>query len=157
MILSNMGKDADASIAFSKVLEIDPEHSGAMAQKGLNLGMQRQYAQSFALLDKALEKDPSNWFSLYAKGLVWKLKGNDLKSLDRRYEAIKSLDNALQAFEKATSLNQNNANCGLEKGLIFKDLERGNEAIRALNKSIDLDPMNSKACMKGSNAKKSRK
>ncbi len=128
--------------AYEKVLGLDPDHAGALARKGLIIGTRRQYAQSFAMLDKALEKDPSNWNAMYGKGAVWKLKATDLAALDRRYDAVKAYDNALRAYDKAIELNPNNSKLWHEKGNVLKDLDRGNEAIRAFDRSIELDPRN---------------
>ena len=97
------------------------------------------------MLDKAMEKDPSNWNAMYGKGAVWRLKAKDLAALDRRYDDVKAYDNALRAYDKAIELNPNNAKLWHEKGNVLKQLDRGNEAIRAFDKSIEIDPGNIKA------------
>ena len=49
-------------------------------------------------------------------------------------------ENALISFEKAISLNQNNADLWNLKGITLRSLGRYNEAIECFNKSLTIDP-----------------
>jgi len=51
-----MGKETDALIAYDRVLELDPGHSGAMARKGLNIGLKRQFSESLPFLTRPCKK-----------------------------------------------------------------------------------------------------
>ena len=49
-------------------------------------------------------------------------------------------DNALNSFEMALSLNQNNPDLWNLKGITLRSLGRYNEAIDCFNKSLEIDP-----------------
>jgi tetratricopeptide (TPR) repeat protein len=111
----------------------------------LILGTRRQYAVSFDLLEKSLKIDPSNWNAWYGKGKVWGLKGTDLSSIDRKYDAMKAYETALGAYTKALELNKTDAALWFEKGVILNKLDKVNDALSAFDRSIELNPNNSKA------------
>ena len=49
-------------------------------------------------------------------------------------------ENALNSFEKAISLNQNDPDLWNMKGIALRSLGRYNEAIECFNKSLEIDP-----------------
>ena len=49
-------------------------------------------------------------------------------------------ENALNSFEKAISLNQNDPDLWNLKGIALRSLGRYNEAIECFNKSLEIDP-----------------
>ena len=49
-------------------------------------------------------------------------------------------ENALNSFEMALSLNQNNPDLWNLKGITLRSLGRYNEAIDCFNKSLEIDP-----------------
>ena len=49
-------------------------------------------------------------------------------------------ENALNSFEMALSLNQNNPDLWNLKGITLRSLGRYNEAIECFNKSLEIDP-----------------
>jgi tetratricopeptide (TPR) repeat protein len=60
--------DYDESIAyFDKALEIDPDNTAALNNKGLALAKLGEYDESIAYFDKALEIDPNDAYSLNNK------------------------------------------------------------------------------------------
>jgi len=140
LILSGLGKESDALSAYEKVLFIDPGHAGALARKGLIIGTRRQYAESFDLLERSIKSDPLNWNAWYGKGKVWGLKGNDLTSIDRKYDAMKTFENALNAYGKAIELNPKDAVLWFEEGVVLNKLGKANEALKAFDKSIEINP-----------------
>ncbi len=49
-------------------------------------------------------------------------------------------ENALNSFEQAISLNQNDPDLWNLKGITLRSLGRYNEAIECFNKSLEIDP-----------------
>ena len=49
-------------------------------------------------------------------------------------------ENALNSFEQAISLNQNDPDLWNLKGIALRSLGRYNEAIECFNKSLEIDP-----------------
>ena len=49
-------------------------------------------------------------------------------------------ENALNSFQKAISLNQNDPDLWNLKGIALRSLGRYNEAIECFNKSLEIDP-----------------
>jgi tetratricopeptide (TPR) repeat protein len=143
--MSGFGNEADALLAYEKVLEIEPGHAGALARKGVILGTRRQYAVSFDLLERSLKIDPTNWNTWYGKGKIWGSKGTDLFAIDRKYDAMKAFETALGAYTKAIELNTTDAALWFEKGVILNKLEKINDALSAFDTSIQLDPLKTNA------------
>ena len=70
----------------------------------------------------------------------------NLESVDKLSEIGKKqledgqYENALNSFEKAISLNQNDPDLWNMKGTALRSLGRYNEAIECFNKSLEIDP-----------------
>ena len=70
----------------------------------------------------------------------------DLESVDKLSEMGKKqledgqYENALNSFEKAISLNQNDPDLWNMMGTALRSLGRYNEAIECFNKSLEIDP-----------------
>ena len=70
----------------------------------------------------------------------------NLKSIDELSKMGKKqledgqYENALNSFEMALSLNQNNPDLWNLKGITLRSLGRYNEAIDCFNKSLEIDP-----------------
>ena len=70
----------------------------------------------------------------------------NLKSIDKLSKMGKKqledgqYENALNSFEMALSLNQNNPDLWNLKGITLRSLGRYNEAIDCFNKSLEIDP-----------------
>ena len=70
----------------------------------------------------------------------------NLKSIDELSKIGKKqledgqYENALNSFEMALSLNQNNPDLWNLKGITLRSLGRYNEAIECFNKSLEIDP-----------------
>ncbi len=70
----------------------------------------------------------------------------NLKSIDELSKIGKKqledgqYENALNSFEMALSLNQNNPDLWNLKGITLRSLGRYNEAIDCFNKSLEIDP-----------------
>ena len=70
----------------------------------------------------------------------------NLESVDKLSEIGKKqledgqYENALNSFQKAISLNQNDPDLWNLKGITLRSLGRYNEAIECFNKSLEIDP-----------------
>ena len=75
----------------------------------------------------------------------------NLKSIDELSKIGKKqledgqYENALNSFEMALSLNQNNPDLWNLKGITLRSLGRYNEAIDCFNKSLEIDPRDKNA------------
>ena len=96
--------------------------------------------RALTYLKNLLRSNPSNWNAWYGKGKVWELKGRDLASIDRKYDAMKAFETALIAYGKALELNPKDAVLWFEKGVILNKLGKANEALKAFNNSIEINP-----------------
>ena len=65
---------------------------------------------------------------------------DELVSMGKKQLADGKYDNALNSFQKAISLNQNDPDLWNLKGIALRSLGRYNEAIECINKSLEIDP-----------------
>jgi tetratricopeptide (TPR) repeat protein len=65
--------------------------------------------------------------------LIWLLKGQILEFMDKN-------DDALVAYEKATSLDSNNSDAWQNKAGLFAKTNKFDEAISSYNRAIELAP-----------------
>lgn len=90
------GNTRDAIFYFDKILEVEPGHIKALANKGNALGKLGKYSSAIACYDKVLKYKPDHIMCLLNKGLA-------LHYL-RRYEQ------AVSCYNKILSHEPNNAN-----------------------------------------------
>ena len=93
---------------------------------------------SFDLLEKSIKIDPSNWNAWYGKGKVWGLKGNDFGSIDRKYDAMKAFETALNAYTKALELNPKDYTIWEDRGFALTRIGKNDEAIKCFDKAIEI-------------------
>ena len=65
---------------------------------------------------------------------------DELSELGKKRLEDREYENALNLFEQALSLNQNNPDLWNLKGIALRSLGRYNEAIECFNKSLEIDP-----------------
>ena len=65
---------------------------------------------------------------------------DELSELGKKRLEDGEYENALNLFEQALSLNQNNPDLWNLKGIALRSLGRYNEAINCFNKSLEIDP-----------------
>ncbi len=65
---------------------------------------------------------------------------DELSKIGKKQLEDGQYENALNLFEQALSLNQNNPDLWNLKGIALRSLGRYNEAIECFNKSLEIDP-----------------
>lgn len=115
-----------AERAYAEVLQLVPAHPGALNMQGL-LALQRGDATAaLALFDRAI--------SAGADGAgVFLNRGNALRALQRRPEAIESYDHALRIDPRMAGAHVN-------RGNVLRDDGRLDEAAAAYHTALALDP-----------------
>lgn len=95
-----MGRLQVAQRAYAQVLEIAPDHAGALEGEGLILLRQHLYDQAEAKLRRASETDPARWQAFNALGIIADIDGDPeeaeahyLKALARQPQSVQILNN----------------------------------------------------------------
>ena len=70
---------------------------------------------------------------------------NRLVKLGKKQLEDRHYDNAVNTFEQAILLNQNDPDLWNLKGIALRSLGRYNEAIECFNKSLEIDPRDKNA------------
>ena len=99
-LCATYGNDKAAIKFFQKVIELDPQRSGAYFAQGISYGQLEQYDKALPLIDKAIEMAPENGLYIYGRGRVHLLAG---------YKQM-----ALADFKKAAELDDEDAQAYLE-------------------------------------------
>ena len=123
---SYLGKHDEAIKVFNRSIEINPENSAALSNKGValyNLGKHNEAIKSF---DRAIIINPEC-------ADFWSNKGATLHDLGKH-------DEALEACKKSIEINPEYAIALYNKGVILYHLGKHDESIKAFNIAIDIDP-----------------
>ena len=65
---------------------------------------------------------------------------NELSKTGKKQLEDMQYEDALNSFERAISLNQNDPDLWNLKGIVLRSLGRYNEAVECFNKSLEIDP-----------------
>jgi tetratricopeptide (TPR) repeat protein len=101
----SLGNHKKAFSIFKQVLDIEPNHTGALVKQGNILGKFARYDEAITYYDRVLAVEPKNELALLNKGLA-------LHYLEKFEKAIACYDQVLQArpdsaitkYNKASSL-----------------------------------------------------
>lgn len=95
--LANGGEQLKALKLYDTILADDPDHVGALTERGLLLGLLGRAAERNALieegrasLERVLVLEPRNPRALFYRGLVLRFLGDDQAALDSFREAIEA-------------------------------------------------------------------
>lgn len=126
MVHHRAGRLDDAERTYAKVLEIVPAHPGALNMQGL-LALQRgNAAAALELFDRAISAGGDG-------AGVFLNRGNALRALQRRVEAIASYDRALHIDPRMAGAHVN-------RGNVLRDDGRLEEAAAAYHAALAVDP-----------------
>ena len=119
------GRLLEAQLCCERALAIDPDHADTMHLMGLLLLGAEQHDQAIEWIARAIRIEPR---SDYVSNLAMALRGAGRP------------DDALKAFDKAASLEPDNALRWRNLGTILAELDRGDEALLSLRQALKLQP-----------------
>ena len=125
------GKFFEAIEYFDKILEIEPNDSIALGNKGAALTQLNKYEEALLIYDNALQIDPANINILNNKAAT-------LFNLGKIDESLQTLDNILE-------IEPSNVNVLILKGKVLSETKRYSEAFSIFKKALEFDPANEDA------------
>ena len=117
---------AAAAEIYETILEIVPDHAGALHFSGVLAHQQELADEAVALIARSLELEPDrpDWHSNFGIVLQDRLR----------------LDDAITAYERAIALDENHANAHNNLGVVFRANGRVADAEAAYRAAIEIDP-----------------
>jgi len=138
--LSQNGSFVDASEAYDKALQIDPNNATISHRQAFlltNIGKEnesiRAYERTLSLLNESLAKNPQD-------ADAWNMKGLVLMSLGRPEESYQARLKALDLFNQTIEKDPENASAWLSKAEILAFTGQSDEALKAYDEVIELEP-----------------
>lgn len=119
------GNHDDAERDFKKILRGEPRHFGALNFYAILLMQRGRLAEAVPLLRRAVTVNPGSDATHYNLGLA-------LKGLNKPAEALEAFSKSLEIKPSAETWNN--------RGTIFNDLGRYDEAVRDFDRAIALAP-----------------
>jgi len=129
--LMQEGKFFEAIEYFDKILEVEPNDSIALGNKGAALTQLNKYEEALLIYDNALQIDPANINILNNKAAT-------LFNLGKIDESLQTLDNILE-------IEPSNVNVLILKGKVLSEEKRHDEAFSIFKKALEMDPTNEDA------------
>jgi len=71
---------------------------------------------------------------------IYLISTDELSKTGKKQLEDGQYEDALNSFERAISLNQNDPDLWNLKGIVLRSLGRYNEAVECFNKSLEIDP-----------------
>lgn len=130
--LLRKGKAAKAVPLLQQAYESQPDHLDAALNYGGALILTGQFRKAIPVLEALREREPKNamvWTNLGAAYL-----GNPVLATDDQQEQ------AIEAFEKALAIDPRAPSVAYNLGLIHRDREDYQEAIRWLQRALQTNP-----------------
>jgi tetratricopeptide (TPR) repeat protein len=131
--LSRLGRDQQALRAYDRVIRMDPDHFEARFNKAGLLRKLARWEEALVAVEEAESLRPDN-------ADVQNGKGEALYELAKRDDDPDRLREALQAYDRATVLDEENGTSWSMKGVTLLYLGRYAEASEAIEGAIALKP-----------------
>ncbi len=125
------GRDDDAKVYLSKMLELEPDSVYALGNLGMTVLNQGNHEEAKTYLTKALDLDPNSVTALNGLGMIAAARGRH--------------DEAKGYLTKAMGLDPKNADVLYNLGVVAKGEKRYDEARTYLTKALEVKPGNVKA------------
>lgn len=120
-------KNSETAVAlFEQALAINPDHTGALNDRGNALRDLGRHEEALASYDRALTIEPSHALALYNRG-------NALMDLARHTEALASYDRAL-------AVEPDHADAHYNRGNALSALKRHDDAVASYDRALTSEP-----------------
>jgi len=151
----------EAIKAYTKAIQLNPEHSTAYGARGLVYAEKGNYDQAIIDFDEAIKISHTDFQAHYGRALTYSKMNDFEKALIGFYRSLKlnpnwadayydigliyqiqgNINGALSNYSKAIELNPNLAvKSYISRGSIYNDLGDPNRAIADLNKAVIISP-----------------
>lgn len=131
MRLHEKGRHDQAEKRYTKILEADPTHAGAMQLMGVLAHQAGRNEDAAKLIRSAIDLDPHFVAAYFNLGLV--------------YEALEKIDEAEASYRKAVELDHRNANAHLNLGNLLFNAKKFGQAVECYDTVLRLRPADSLA------------
>lgn len=120
------GRLQEAERSYRLVLDMSPDHPGAMHGLGLLAYRVGRFDQALELLDQARRLDPNNPLYCFNHGVVAQRAGRP--------------DDAVDAYRRAVALNPRYADAWTNLGNVYKDKAQYDDAVEAYSEALRSNP-----------------
>ncbi len=134
-VLNKLGRDKEALETINEALDLEPEHAGALALRASGLLRLDRPQEAQEIIDRLLEQDPENREFLFLKG----------KALLKFYEYEAGIGYLEKALQQAPKKSPEKPEILLKYGYALSKLGSFDEAIKAYDKVLSIQPENSLA------------
>ena len=121
-----LGRAIEASSAFKKVTELNPNYADGFSNLGLSLQHQEKLDEALEAYNKAISIKPDYAVAYFNMGVT-------LQHQDK-------LEEAIETYNKALSINPNYIDAYNNMGNVLKNQGKLEEAIEAYNKALSIKP-----------------
>src|SRR6266567_3761843 len=135
-MLSTLDHPREALVVYEELLRLEPASTKTLSRKGWTLGSLKRYEEAFAAFDAALQLDPSYGEASSGKWFF-------LTHLDRDEEAKQLRQSETKRTPRHEHVTEpcSTADDYYQRGLALSAVDRDEEAIRAYEECLRLDPL----------------
>ena len=135
-MLSILHRPREALVVYEELLRLEPASAQTLSRKGWTTGSLKRYEEAFATFDAALQLDPSDQEASSGKWFF-------LTHLDRGEEAKLLRQSKMERAPRHEDVTGpcSTADDYYQRGLALSAVDRDEEAIRAYEECLRLDPL----------------